>query len=175
MTAMLCILGGCASHVGPERSLDLETGAIQSTDTPSNIVAWDNETILMDYANGDPTSLFNTPDGLQLVTEGIGTAIGFNPNGSVFLWSPKDVDIASAGVERDAEGRIIGVTLDGLSSIASAPRDARVALAAELATSINELAESERAAVEDLFTTISESASAMAPLASQVLTLLGGG
>lgn len=159
-------LAGC--NVGPERA----TGrGYADTDSPMNVIEWTAGDDLTITGQGDPSALRVDAGGITLGTEGIGTALGISPDGSLFAWSPKDVEIGSLEFEADPDGGIRPARIEGLRSTASTVRQARAELAEITAAQIVQLADAERAAAVEALRVLE---SAGIPLAAEALRLIVG-
>lgn len=164
------LLSGCA-HVGPERVI--RPGEVVDSDIASNVLQWTSGDDLTMHTGGDPTALSVSPDGIRLATEGVGGSVGLTPDGAMYLWSPKDVEIESLVFAVDPEtGRLLPAEIRGLRANATDVRLARAEMASIVVAQVVQLAEQEReAAVEGL--RVLESVGV--PFAGEVLKLLAGG
>lgn len=169
---MLCVLSACVvACVGPERSIS--GGSYTDSDTPHNVAQWTAGDDLTLSTQGDPTAYVVNKDGAAIATEGIGTGLGISPEGAIYLWSPKDVEIGAMSFSVDESGRLIPTSIENLVSRATDARLARNELAKTTASQIVQLAEIERAAVVASVETLAAAGSEFA--ADVLAALVTGG
>jgi len=167
--ALVGLLAGCSApaEVGPERSIG--PGGYVDSDVPHNVAEMTPDGKLTLSSQGDPTALQLDDSGVWMATEGPGTALGYQPDGTLYLYSPKDVSIASVRMSVDDGGRPTEIEVSGLNSDVSTVRAARAQLAVIVAGQVAELAEAERAAVVESYRIMAEAGS---EFASAVLAAL---